>query len=45
MGRNEIDSDLPFLNAVALFGPSERVPVFLVREGRNMEVAVELTPR
>jgi 2-alkenal reductase len=45
LGRNEINSEVPFLNALARFGASERVPVILVREGRNMEVTVELTPR
>jgi S1-C subfamily serine protease len=45
LGRHEINADLPFLNALARFGSSDRVAVILVRDGRNMDVSVELTPR
>jgi S1-C subfamily serine protease len=45
IGRNEVNQGLPFLNALALAGPSGRVPVQVAREGRTIDLTVELEPR
>jgi hypothetical protein len=40
-----IDDSMPFINALAQLGASDRVTVQLWREGRVMELPLEVTPR
>jgi S1-C subfamily serine protease len=45
IGRNDINQDLLFLNALALAGTSGRVPVQVLRDGRTIDLTVELAAR
>ncbi|HXH20933.1 MAG TPA: trypsin-like peptidase domain-containing protein [Dehalococcoidia bacterium] len=45
MGRFELNEDLPFLNALARFNPRDRVALQLLRDGRPLEVTVEVGER
>jgi 2-alkenal reductase len=45
IGRTAIDDQHTFLNALALVGASERVPVHYWREGRELDATVETTAR
>jgi S1-C subfamily serine protease len=45
VGRNDITSNFTFLNALARVAPTDRVPVLLRREGRNLELNLDLRPR
>ena len=45
IARNEINDDLPFINALSQVRTNERLNVEIWRDGRSQEVAVELTPR
>ena len=45
IGRINIDDNTPFINALAQVGINERVPVQFWRDGRVMEVTLEVTPR
>lgn len=45
LGRLELNEDLPFINALARQTPQERIPVQLVRDGRALEVQVQVGVR
>ena len=45
LGQTELDAATPFLNALARVSPGARVSVQLLRDGRALEVTVEVTPR
>ena len=45
IGRNDVNQELLFLNALALAGTSGRVPVQVLREGRTLDLTVELAAR
>lgn len=45
LGRNDINQNMPFLNALALAGTNDRVPMQILRDGRTLDLTVELTPR
>lgn len=45
LGRLDLGEDMPFINALARLSPRERVPVQLLRDGRALEVTVEVTER
>jgi len=45
MGRFEVNEDLPLLNVLARFNPTDKVPVQLLRDGRAVEITVEVTER
>jgi 2-alkenal reductase len=45
MGRLELNEDLPFINALARLTPRERVPLQVLRDGRPIEVVVEVAER
>jgi len=45
LGKNDISQNMPFLNALALVGTSDRVPVQVLRDGRTLDLTVEMTPR
>ncbi|HLF77147.1 MAG TPA: trypsin-like peptidase domain-containing protein [Dehalococcoidia bacterium] len=45
IGRNEVNQELPFLNALALAGTSGRVSVQVLRDGRTLDLTLELAAR
>jgi 2-alkenal reductase len=45
IGRNEVTQALPFLNALALAGTTGRVPVQVLRDGRTLDLMLELAAR
>ena len=45
IGNTELTDDEPFINALALVGVNDKVPVQLFRDGKVMQVTVELMPR
>jgi 2-alkenal reductase len=45
LGRVNIDDQTPFINALAQIGLNESITVQLSREGRVVEVPLEVTPR
>jgi 2-alkenal reductase len=45
MGRFDLSDDLPFLNALARLSPRDRVAVQLLRDGRALQVTVEVAQR
>jgi len=45
IGNNELDDELPFINALAKVGVNDRVTVEFWRAGRSQQVEVALKPR
>ncbi len=45
MGRYDLSDDVPFLNALSLFNPRDRIAIQLVRDGRLLSVTVEVGQR
>jgi 2-alkenal reductase len=45
LGNSQINEDFTFLNALALIGPTDRVPVRLLRNGQVTDLAVQMVPR
>ncbi len=45
IGNNDLNSDMPFINALSHLGPNDKVPVQFVRAGQTQQVDVALTPR
>jgi S1-C subfamily serine protease len=45
LGKNDITQSMPFLNALALVGINDRLPVQVLRDGRTLDLTVEMTPR
>jgi S1-C subfamily serine protease len=45
LGRSEVNEDFTFLNALALVGASDRVPVQVLRGSQVMNLALQLVPR
>jgi 2-alkenal reductase len=45
LGKSEISQNLPFLNALALAGTSGRVPLQVLRDGRTLDLTVEMAAR
>jgi serine protease Do len=45
LGRYEVNEDFTFLNALALVGPGDRVPVQVLRGSQIINLALQLVPR
>jgi serine protease Do len=45
IGRNNVNPEMPFINALALVGVNERVPVQVWRDNRALEMTIEMMPR
>jgi 2-alkenal reductase len=45
LGRNELGAKLTFLTALRQLAPNERTTAMVLRDGRVIEVTLELTPR
>lgn len=45
LGRLELSEDIPFINALARLSPNERAPVQLIRDGRLVDVTVQVGQR
>ncbi len=45
VGRYDLSDDVPFLNALSLFSPRDRIAIQLVRDGRPLQVTVEVGQR
>jgi S1-C subfamily serine protease len=45
MGRYDLNADTPFLNALERFNPKDKVPLLVLRNGRQLQLTVEVALR
>ncbi len=45
IGRNDLNADMPFINALSRVQPNEKVTIQYSRDGRLLETSVQVVPR
>ncbi len=45
IGKNDVNDDMPFINALSRVGPTDKVTIEYMRDGKTQDVDVVLTPR